>query len=287
MAMYKRTKWGNTTITTGNKGISLSTSTGSKGDRLTLTTKPSGKTFATRTTSIGGWTWRERLPSKRFRGVQSSTGHAQNRWAWLALSILAVFKRSAPTSQNSSPPPQYGSSLPEDNLPTFAKAMPPLSQKIQVEDIISAGCELSNLEASLSAGRSGGQVLGHVLIIGADTDRSLTLARVIARDLGSICRTVSASALVEAGEFAAVLTNLDERDSLFIANIDQLNPSIEKILYPAMRDFELDLIIGENEEARAVKIDLAKYTLVASAPSEDVLRPRLIQEFKFLIHLSA
>jgi Holliday junction DNA helicase RuvB P-loop domain len=281
MAMYKRTKWGNTTITTGSKGISLSTSTGSKGDRLTLTTRPSGKTFATRTTRIGDWTWRERLSSKRFRGMQSSTRHTLSLWGWLAF----LFKRTAPTSQISSPPPQYESSPPEDNVPISAREMPPLSQKTRAEDIISAGWELSNLEAGLAASRTGGEVLRHVLIIGAERDRALALARVIARDLGATCRTVSASALVQVGEFAAVLTDLSERDTLFIENIDQLNPSIEGILYPAMHDFELNLIIGENDAERAVKIDLAQYTLVASAPSEDVLRPRLIREFKFLIHL--
>jgi Holliday junction DNA helicase RuvB P-loop domain len=283
MAMYKRTKWGNTTITTGNKGISLSTSTGVRGDRLTLTTKPSGKTIATRTTKIGDWTWRERLPSKTFRGVKSSTRHARSLWAWMAFSIMAVlFKRTAPTLQTSSPLP--GASPPKD---ICARAMPPLSQRTRAEDIINVGLELSNLEAGLAASRTGDQVLGHVLVIGADEDRSLTLARVIARDLGVVCRTVSASALVTGSEFAAILVNLDERDVLFIENIDQLSPSIEKILYPAMHDFELDLIIEENEATRHVKITLAKYILVASSPSQDVLRPRLFQQFKYLIHLHA
>jgi Holliday junction DNA helicase RuvB len=165
--------------------------------------------------------------------------------------------------------------------------MPPLSQKTRAEDIINAGLELSNLEAGLAASQTDDEVLGHVLIIGADRDRALTLARVIARDLGVVCRTVSASTLATVRELAAVLTSLDERDALFVENIDQLSPSIEKIFYSAMHDFALDLIIGENEAAREVKVDLAKYTLVASAPSEDMLRPRLIQQFKFLIHLHA
>ena len=89
-----------------------------------------------------------------------------------------------------------------------------------------------------------------------------TLAQIVARELGVGFRATSGPVIAKSGDLAAILTNLEERDVLFIDEIHRLNPAVEEILYPAMEDFQLDLIIGEGPAARSVRIDLATFTLV-------------------------
>ncbi|MGZ5855532.1 MAG: Holliday junction branch migration DNA helicase RuvB, partial [Xanthobacteraceae bacterium] len=113
-----------------------------------------------------------------------------------------------------------------------------------------------------------------------------TLAQIVARELGVNFRATSGPVIAKAGDLAALLTNLEERDVLFIDEIHRLNPAVEEILYPAMEDFQLDLIIGEGPAARSVKIDLAKFTLVGATTRAGLLTNPLRDRFGIPIRLN-
>ena len=110
-----------------------------------------------------------------------------------------------------------------------------------------------------------------MLFVGPPGLGKTTLAQIVARELGVNFRATSGPVIAKAGDLAALLTNLEERDVLFIDEIHRLNPAVEEILYPAMEDFQLDLIIGEGPAARSVKIDLAKFTLVGATTRAGLL----------------
>ena len=116
----------------------------------------------------------------------------------------------------------------------------------------------ANLGVFIEAARSRKEALDHVLFVGPPGLGKTTLAQIVARELGVNFRATSGPVIAKAGDLAALLTNLEERDVLFIDEIHRLNPAVEEILYPAMEDFQLDLIIGEGPAARSVKIDLAQ-----------------------------
>ena len=113
-----------------------------------------------------------------------------------------------------------------------------------------------NLKVFIEAAKARKDALDHVLFVGPPGLGKTTLAQIVARELGVNFRSTSGPVIAKAGDLAAQLTNLEERDVLFIDEIHRLNPAVEEILYPAMEDFQLDLIIGEGPAARSVKIDL-------------------------------
>ena len=119
----------------------------------------------------------------------------------------------------------------------------------------------SNLKVFIEAARGRREALDHVLFAGPPGLGKTTLAQIVARELGVNFRATSGPVIAKAGDLAALLTNLEDRDVLFIDEIHRLNPAVEEILYPAMEDFQLDLIIGEGPAARSVRIDLARFTL--------------------------
>ena len=136
-----------------------------------------------------------------------------------------------------------------------------------------------NLGVFIDAARVRGDALDHVLLVGPPGLGKTTLAQIIARELGVAIRTTSGPVIQRAGDLAAVLTNLQDHDVLFIDEIHRLTPTIEEILYPAMEDFQLDLIIGEGPAARSVRIDLCRFTLVGATTRSGLLTTPLRERF--------
>src|SRR5690242_6946207 len=142
-----------------------------------------------------------------------------------------------------------------------------------------------NLSVFIEAAKKRGEPLDHVLFAGPPGLGKTTLAQILARELGVNFRSTSGPVLAKAGDLAALLTNLEPRDVLFIDEIHRLNPAVEEILYPAMEDFQLDLIIGEGPAARSVKIELAPFTLVGATTRAGLLTNPLRDRFGIPIRL--
>ncbi|MDP6352442.1 MAG: Holliday junction branch migration DNA helicase RuvB [Alphaproteobacteria bacterium] len=136
-----------------------------------------------------------------------------------------------------------------------------------------------NLRVFIAAARRRGEALDHVLFSGPPGLGKTTLAQIIARELGVGFRMTSGPVIARAGDLAALLTNLEPRDVLFIDEIHRLNPQVEEILYPGMEDFQLDLIIGEGPAARSVRLDLAPFTLVGATTRSGLLGTPLRDRF--------
>jgi Holliday junction DNA helicase RuvB len=144
----------------------------------------------------------------------------------------------------------------------------------------------ANLGVFIEAARARKEALDHVLFVGPPGLGKTTLAQIVARELGVNFRATSGPVIAKAGDLAALLTNLEPRDVLFIDEIHRLNPAVEEILYPAMEDFQLDLIIGEGPAARSVKIDLAPFTLVGATTRAGLLTNPLRDRFGIPVRLN-
>ncbi|HEX2653999.1 MAG TPA: Holliday junction branch migration DNA helicase RuvB [Xanthobacteraceae bacterium] len=155
----------------------------------------------------------------------------------------------------------------------------------RLSDFVGQQQARANLEIFIEAARGRGEALDHVLFVGPPGLGKTTLAQIVSRELGVNFRSTSGPVIAKAGDLAALLTNLEERDVLFIDEIHRLNPAVEEILYPAMEDFQLDLIIGEGPAARSVKIDLSKFTLVGATTRAGLLTTPLRDRFGIPIRL--
>ena len=144
----------------------------------------------------------------------------------------------------------------------------------------------ANLKVFVQAAKARGDALDHVLFVGPPGLGKTTLSQIMAKELGVGFRATSGPVISKAGDLAALLTNLEDRDVLFIDEIHRLNPAIEEILYPAMEDYQLDLIIGEGPAARSVRIDLAKFTLVGATTRAGLLTTPLRDRFGIPIRLN-
>ncbi len=142
-----------------------------------------------------------------------------------------------------------------------------------------------NLRVFIAAAKSRGEALDHVLFAGPPGLGKTTLAQIMARELGVNFRATSGPVIAKAGDLAALLTNLEDRDILFIDEIHRLNPAVEEVLYPAMEDYQLDLIIGEGPAARSVRIDLAKFTLIGATTRTGLLTTPLRDRFGIPVRL--
>jgi Holliday junction DNA helicase RuvB len=142
-----------------------------------------------------------------------------------------------------------------------------------------------NLAVFIEAARGRGEALDHVLLHGPPGLGKTTLAQIVARELGVGFRATSGPVIQKAGDLAAILTNLQPRDVLFIDEIHRLQPTIEEVLYPAMEDFQLDLVIGEGPAARSLRIDLPPFTLVGATTRAGLLATPLRDRFGIPLRL--
>jgi Holliday junction DNA helicase RuvB len=143
-----------------------------------------------------------------------------------------------------------------------------------------------NLRVFIDAAKARGDALDHVLFFGPPGLGKTTLAQIIARELGVGFRATSGPVIAKSGDLAALLTNLEDGDVLFIDEIHRLNPAVEEILYPAMEDRALDLMIGEGPSARSVRIDLPKFTLVGATTRQGLLTTPLRDRFGIPVRLN-
>lgn len=154
-----------------------------------------------------------------------------------------------------------------------------------LEEFIGQAEARANLRVFIESARRRGEAMDHVLFHGPPGLGKTTLAQIMARELGVNFRMTSGPVLAKAGDLAALLTNLDARDVLFIDEIHRLNPAVEEVLYPAMEDFELDLVIGEGPAARTVRIELQPFTLVGATTRLGLLTTPLRDRFGIPVRL--
>lgn len=172
-----------------------------------------------------------------------------------------------------------GSATPEDT-----KAETSLRPKC-LDEYIGQTRVVNSLRISLKAALRRAEVMDHVLLFGPPGLGKTSLAVIIARELGAGLKTVHAPAVEKAGDLAAILTNLEEGDVLFIDEVHRLRPQIEEVLYPAMEDFTLDIIIGQGMAARSVKLDLPKFTMIGATTRAGMISPPMRGRFGIVNHL--
>lgn len=162
------------------------------------------------------------------------------------------------------------------------KSIRPLS----LDEFIGQKKSKENLRVFVQAAKTRGEAIDHILFYGPPGLGKTTLAQIIAKEMGVNFRTTSGPLLTKAGDLAAILTNLQENDVLFIDEIHRLNPIVEEVLYPAMEDFKLDLIIGEGPAARTIRIDLPKFTLVGATTRIGLIANPLRDRFGIPLRLN-
>src|SRR5277367_2284530 len=156
---------------------------------------------------------------------------------------------------------------------------------LALDDFVGQRQVRENLRVFIQASRGRSEALDHVLLFGPPGLGKTTLAQIVAREMGAGFRATSGPVIQRAGDLAALLTNLQPHDVLFIDEIHRLMPAVEEILYPAMEDFQLDLIIGEGPAARSVRIDLPKFTLVGATTRSGLITRPLRERFGIPLRL--
>ena len=154
-----------------------------------------------------------------------------------------------------------------------------------LDDFVGQQAARENLRVFIAAARARGDALDHVLFFGPPGLGKTTLAQIVAREMGVGFRATSGPVIAKSGDLAALLTNLEDGDVLFIDEIHRLQPAVEEVLYPAMEDRALDLMIGEGPSARSVRIDLPRFTLVGATTRQGLLTTPLRDRFGIPVRL--
>ncbi|NIJ07978.1 Holliday junction DNA helicase RuvB [Sphingomonas vulcanisoli] len=177
----------------------------------------------------------------------------------------------------------------DDRLLSAARAPEDVDAALRprsLDDFVGQEAARANLRVFIAAAKARGEALDHVLFFGPPGLGKTTLAQIIARELGVGFRATSGPVIAKAGDLAALLTNLEEGDVLFIDEIHRLSPAVEEILYPAMEDRALDIMIGEGPSARSVRIDLPRFTLVGATTRQGLLTTPLRDRFGIPVRLN-
>ncbi|MDQ3259159.1 MAG: Holliday junction branch migration DNA helicase RuvB [Acidobacteriota bacterium] len=177
------------------------------------------------------------------------------------------------------PRPIAGEATPEDQ-----QAEPNLRPR-RLDEYIGQTKITNNLKIFLRAAQNRREALDHVLFFGPPGLGKTTLANIIAQEMDAPLKTVSAPAVERGGDLAAILTNLQEGEVLFIDEIHRLRPQIEEVLYPAMEDYQLDLMIGQGTAARSIKLELPKFTMVGATTRAGMISAPLRGRFGIVFHL--
>ncbi len=176
----------------------------------------------------------------------------------------------------------------EDRLLTPARRVEDVDAALRpksLDEFIGQEAARGNLRVFIEAAKARGEALDHVLFFGPPGLGKTTLAQIVAKEMGVGFRATSGPVIAKSGDLAALLTNLDEGDVLFVDEIHRLNPAVEEVLYPAMEDRALDLMIGEGPSARSVRIDLPPFTLVGATTRQGLLTTPLRDRFGIPVRL--
>ncbi|KFL46528.1 Holliday junction resolvasome helicase subunit [Sphingobium sp. ba1] len=176
----------------------------------------------------------------------------------------------------------------DDRLLTSARRVEDVDAALRpksLDEFIGQEAARGNLRVFIEAAKARGEALDHVLFFGPPGLGKTTLAQIVAKEMGVGFRATSGPVIAKSGDLAALLTNLDEGDVLFVDEIHRLNPAVEEVLYPAMEDRALDLMIGEGPSARSVRIDLPPFTLVGATTRQGLLTTPLRDRFGIPVRL--